>query len=94
MRELGQLIVQQLPCLQTLFMPNAVIPCRNDEPVASEEEKVLRHKSILGEWSTYCPTLVRVSLGKKYLWQKEGEEWTRIDAMYDIDDLELRDFDY
>ncbi|KAI0087993.1 hypothetical protein BDY19DRAFT_906984 [Irpex rosettiformis] len=94
MRELGERIVQQLPCLKTLLMPNAIIPCKNDPPAASEEEKMSRHKSILSEWSTYCPTLKRVSLGKEYLWEMKEEGWRRVDALYERDDHELRYFDY
>ncbi len=94
MRELGQQIVQQLPCMRTLLMPNATIPCKNDPPVASEEEKLARHKEILEEWSIYRPMLERVALGRDYLWEKREEGWRRVEAVYERDDHELRYFDY
>ena len=94
MRELGELIVRQLPRLKTLLMPNAAIPCKNDPPAASEEERVHRHRMILDEWSAYRPTLERVSLGWEYLWEKKEGEWRRVDAVYQRDDHELRYFDY
>lgn len=94
MRELGEQIVRQLPCLKTLLMPNAMIPCKNDPPVASEEDRVHRHRMILDGWSAYRPTLERVSLGREYLWEKTEEGWRRMDAMYERDDHELRYFDY
>ncbi|KAI0695525.1 hypothetical protein BC835DRAFT_945820 [Cytidiella melzeri] len=94
MRELGQRIVRQLPRLQTLLMANAVVPCRNDEPVASEMEKIARHKAILEEWSTYRPNLTRVALGQEYLWEKGVDGWRRVDAIYEQDDHELRAGDY
>lgn len=94
MRELGQRIVQQLPCIRTLLMPNATIPCKNDPPVASEEEKLARHKEVLEEWSIYRPMLERVALGREYLWEKREEGWRRVEAVYERDDHELRYFDY
>jgi hypothetical protein len=75
-------------------MPNATIPCKNDEPVASQKEKIIRHKQILNEWTTICPTLERVALGKDYLWEKGIDGWVRRDAIYEHDYHELRYFDY
>ena len=94
MRELGELIVRQLPRLKTLLMPNAAIPCKNDPPATSAEDRVHRHRMLLDEWSAYRPTLVRVSLGLEYLWEKEEEGWRRVDAVYERDNHELRYFDY